>query len=96
MDALSSDRTAESLRTEFYRQAYTLAVNEFETEDDLVSLYLYTIDHEIISTYRRAVTPKHNYAVDIYQDMEMENAQIVKEYVESDNEVMLTSSYYNP
>lgn len=96
IDSLKSGLGADSLRAEYYRQAYDIATSEFETEDDVVSLYLYTIDHEIISTYRRAVTPKHNYQVDIYEDMEMENAQTVMDYVESDEDTMLISSYYNP
>ena len=53
------------------------------------------MDHQVISTYRRAVTPKHNYASDIYSDPECTNAEIVKKYVELDNPVMLVSSYYN-
>ena len=61
----------------------------------MVSFYLYTMDHQVISTYRRAVTPKHNYASDIYSDPECTNAEIVKKYVELDNPVMLVSSYYN-
>lgn len=93
---LKTESKLENLRTQYYRQAYEIATREFETEDDVVSLYLYTMNHEIISTYRRAVTPKHNYEVDIYKDMELENAQTVIDYVESDEDTMLISSYYNP
>lgn len=95
LQSLRKKETVKELQSKFYRKAYDIATNEFETGDDVVSFYLYTMDHQVISTYRRAVTPKHNYASDIYSDPEYTNAEIVKKYVESDNPVMLVSSYYN-
>lgn len=96
IDSLEAEASVDTLRAKYYRQAYDIVTNGFETNDDVVSLYLYTVDHEIISTYRRAMTPKHNYQVDIYQDMDMGNSQTVRNYVESDEDTMLISSYYNP
>ena len=96
IERLSDNPGIETLRSEFYRKAYDIGTSEFETGDNVVALYLYTMDHEIVSTYRRAVTPKHNYQIDIYDDIEGENARIVMDYVESDDSAMLISSYYNP
>jgi len=87
--------TAERLRDDFYRKAYDVGVENFETGDKVMALYLYTIDHEIISTYRKARTPKHNYPTDIYEDMDAYNARRVREYVESDEKSLLISGYYN-
>lgn len=95
IQALKEEKKVENLRGEFYRKAYEIGTGNFKTEDSVVSVYLYTPKHEIISTYRRAVTPKHNYASDIYQEPEMENAEIVKNYTESEDTVMLITSYYN-
>lgn len=95
LQSLRKKETIKELQSKFYRKAYDIATDEFETGDDVVSFYLYTMDHQVISTYRRAVTPKHNYASDIYLDPEYTNAEIVKKYVELDNPVMLVSSYYN-
>lgn len=95
LQSLRKKETVKELQSKFYRKAYDIATDEFETGDDVVSFYLYTMDHQVISTYRRAVTPKHNYASDIYSDPECTNAEIVKKYVELDNPVMLVSSYYN-
>lgn len=95
MNSLRDTKNAALLREKYYREAYDIAVDKFETDDGVVSLYLYTTDHEIISTYRRAVTPKHRYQVDIYDDEDNGNTQLVKDYVESDDSVMLVSSYYN-
>lgn len=83
------------LREDFYRRAYEVGAGNFETSDKVMALYLYTMDHEIISTYRKATTPKHNYPVDIYEDMEAYNARKVQEYVESDEQALLISGYYN-
>lgn len=95
LQSLRKKETVKELQSKFYRKAYDIATDEFETGDDVVSFYLYTMDHRVISTYRRAVTPKHNYVSDIYSDPEYTNAEIVKKYVELDNPVMLVSSYYN-
>ncbi len=85
----------ERLREDFYRRAYEVGAGNFETSDKVMALYLYTMDHEIISTYRKATTPKHNYPVDIYENMETYNAGKVREYVESDETALLISGYYN-
>lgn len=95
IDALKENESIASLRTEFYRKAYDIGTSKFVTGDNVVSLYLYTPDHNIISTYRRAVTPKHNYQTDIYNDIEADNAKAVLDYIQSEKSDMLISSYYN-
>lgn len=94
--SLRSGETAQELRETYYRLAYSLGTANFTSQDGVVALYLYTADHEIISTYRRAVTPKHHYETDIYEEEEQQNAGIVRAYAESDDATMLISSYYNP
>lgn len=92
---LKAEMDLSDMRDKYYREAYNIGARNFESSDWVVALYLYNSDHEIISTYRRATTPKHNYPKDIYSDCEQYNAQIVKEYVESGDATMLISSYYN-
>ncbi|MBO5303018.1 MAG: histidine kinase [Lachnospiraceae bacterium] len=92
---LKAQTHVENMREKYSREAYNIATNNFETTDGVVALYLYTEEDEIISTYRRAVTPKHNYPLDIYTEENTYNADIVKEYVKSENTSMLISSYYN-
>lgn len=96
IQALKEKQDIEELRNRFFRRAYDIGTSNFETQDGVVALYLYTPENEIVSTYRRAVTPKHRYAEDIYSDMEQENADIVLKYLKSDDTTMLISSYYNP
>jgi sensor histidine kinase YesM len=93
--SLKNGTPVDQLREEYYRLAYNFAADNFNTSDGVVALYIYNINHEIISTYRRAVTPKHNYPVDIYTDPEQYNSEIVKDYILSNNTMMLISSYYN-
>lgn len=95
LSALKSGENVEDIRKKYYRLAYTIAAEEFQTSDGVVALYLYNSDNEIISTYRRAVTPRHNYPKDIYEDSELYNANVVTEYMASDDTSMLISSYYN-
>lgn len=95
MKALKSKSSVENIRKDFYRLAYGLATEDFQTSDGVVALYIYNDDHEIISTYRRATTPKHNYPRNIYQNEEKYNSAIVKNYISTNNTNMLISSYYN-
>ena len=92
---LRSDGTTDNLKSNHYRLAYTFATENFDSTDAVLALYVYTDSHDIISTYRRAVTPKHNYEIDIYDNIKEQNAELVKEYAESDDAVMLITSYYN-
>lgn len=96
IDDLDEGMEAAALREQYYRVAYTAATKQFKNTDGIVALYIYDINHSIISTYRRAVTPRHNYPVDIYQEESDNNSEIVKEYVNSDHTTMQISSYYNP
>lgn len=84
------------LREQYYREAYNIAMECFDTSDGVVALYLYNCGDEVISTYRRAVTPRHNYPLDIYEDEAENNAGIVRDYAHSNEAAMLVSSYYNP
>ncbi len=93
--ALKEEQTIGSLRAGFYRKAYEIGTTDFDTSDGVVSLYLYTPDHEIISTYRRAMTPKHNYPSDLYEEADACNVRKIQEFVESGRTGMLVSSYYN-
>lgn len=95
LSTLKSGESVEDVREKYYRLAYTIASEEFQTSDGVVALYLYNSDNEIISTYRRAVTPRHNYPKDIYENRELYNTDVVTEYMASDDTSMLISSYYN-
>ena len=93
---LKNETEAAALQKRYYRTAYDIATENFQTSDGVVSLYIYDKSHQIISTYRRAVTPKHNYPTDIYDSPFDNNAEIVRDYINSDKTQMLISSYYNP
>lgn len=86
----------EKLRNQYYRVTYNLATENFETSSSVVAMYLYDAQNQNICSYRRAVTPKHNYPLDIYNTDIENNAQRVREYFESDETRMLITSYYNP
>lgn len=93
---LSGEMTAAELQDKYYRYAFTMATGNYTTSEGVMAFYLYTADHQIISTYRKAVTPKHNYPKDIYEDIDLYNGEKVKEYIDSSDTRMLISSYYNP
>lgn len=92
---LKTDTLVKEMREKHFRETYNFVTTNFETSDNVVSFYLYNSQNEIISTYRRAVTPKHNYPLDIYDEGFSCNSEVVREYVESDNPVTLISGYYN-
>ena len=65
--SLRNGEDNQKLREQYYRLAYTLGTENFTSDEGVVALYVYTSDHKIVSTYRRAVTPKHHYETDIYE-----------------------------
>lgn len=95
LKALREYETIEELRKDYYRYARDYAEEYFTANDGMMALYFYTATHETVSIYRKAATPKRNFAKDIYLDAEAYNADRVKEYVESGENKMLISSYYN-
>jgi len=94
--ALREYETLDDLRRDYYRYARDYAEQYFTATDGMMALYFYNSSHEVVSVYRKASTPKRNYAADIYEEAEIYNAERVKEYTESDENKMLISSYHNP
>lgn len=86
----------DTMRTKYKRLIFNLATQNFDSSSWVVSMYLYDTDHQLISNYQRAKTPKHNYPKDIYDTNIKNNAQKVRDYFESDDTGMLITSYYNP
>ncbi|BBF45378.1 autolysin sensor kinase [Lachnospiraceae bacterium KM106-2] len=92
---MASNQNESELSKKYDRMAYQIVTEEFQTGDRVDALYVYNIEHRLISTYRRAVTPKYNYPKDIYNKDYPCNAEMVKKYVSSEQNNMLISSYYN-
>lgn len=95
LGALRDYGTVEELRKDYYRYARDFAEAHFTANDGMMALYFYNSRHEIVSVYRKAATPKRNYAADIYEEPEVYNAKRVKDYAESTENKMLISSYHN-
>lgn len=91
---LNSGTDISELKYRYLALAHDFTMSAFDTTDGVKAVYLYTADHQIISTYRRAVTPKHNYPTDLYTN-EQYNGETIKSYLESDETGMVISSYYN-
>lgn len=94
--ALREYETTDELRQDYYRYARDYAERYFTASDGMMALYFYNSAHEVVSVYRKASTPKRNYAADIYEEAEIYNADRVRVYAESDENRMLISSYHNP
>ena len=92
---ISGDNDIDILRDEYYSRAKELVTNTSLLENGTLALYLYTDNHEIVSVYRKFSTPRHNYPKDIYINEEEYNSYKVKEYVDSEDNQMLISGYYN-
>lgn len=95
LNDLKRGKDVNELQKQYYRKAYQLASGRFDASDGVAAVYLYSAGHELISFYRRAVTPKYHFPKDIYEDPKAYNADAVLDYVASDNAKMLISSYYN-
>lgn len=90
--ALSSNNLADG----YSSLAYEMAQNSFDPDQNILALYIYTIDHTLISSYRHAQTPIYSYPEDIY-DRTMEGSEgNVKQIIDENPPVMTVSGYYNP
>lgn len=94
VDALNEGTNAKILQKEFANLARDFTLSAFETSDGVRALYLYNAEHQVISAYRRYVTPKHNYPTDIFLNPQY-NGDIIRSYIESSDTGMMISSYYN-
>lgn len=93
-DLARSPATA-ALRGKNSRAAYTLMQSVFEPAQAVDALYLYTLDHRLVSYSRVASTPRYNFPEDIYRNPQESRADEVSRYVASDDRVMLVTSSYN-
>lgn len=76
--------------------AYKLAIDAFDPTQNVVAIYIYTQNHELVSSYRHAQTPKYTYPQDIYASGIYNNSDQVRSYIESTDTQTFISSYYNP
>ncbi|HEY9595176.1 MAG TPA: histidine kinase [Spirochaetia bacterium] len=92
---MSAPLPVEALRRTYNRVAYDLALAAFDPAQNVNALYVYTIDGELVSSYRSANTPRYNYPEDIFQNPSANNVAAVTSYVKSDERPMLVSSFFN-
>lgn len=92
---LSERQPEEDLRKKYKQIAYEMSRSDFDISQNIVALYFYTINHQLISVYRHAQTPKYNYPEDLYDNHVDANQRMIKEYISSNNRTMFISSYYN-
>lgn len=72
-----------------------MAYEAFEPPQYLNALYIYTPEHQLVSSYRHAQTPIYTYPEDLYDGTMPGADEGVKEIVESNDAVMAVTSYYN-
>ena len=63
---LADMHDTDALVRKYAALAYEMANRSFDSDENLVALYIYTMDHQLISSYRHAQTPIYTYPVDIY------------------------------
>ncbi len=89
--ALSMDPSGSGYET----LAYEMAQKAFDPDENLVALYIYSIGHELISSYRHAQTPIYTYPVDIYDHSMKGSEGNVQSIIEANIPVMSITGYYN-
>lgn len=94
INSLNTATDTGTLQKELANLARDFTLSAFETSDGVRALYIYNAEHRLISNYRRYVTPKHNYPMDIHEDPQY-NGQVIRNYMESSKTGLLISSYYN-
>jgi len=94
IEALEQDMSISEMRNTFNREAFEVGTTTYGSDQKVLAFYIYNDNNEIVSTYRKAVTPKHNYPLDVFSD-ETYNAEALREYVDSEETGLFISSYYN-
>ena len=89
--SVAADGTAE----EYSTLAYEMAQKAFDPDENLVALYIYTLDNSLISSYRNAQTPIYSYPVDIYDNSMKGSDSNVLEIVASNIPVLAVTGYFN-
>jgi len=92
---LADVRDADALARKYAALAYEMAGSAFDSDENLVALYIYTMDHRLISSYRHAQTPIYTYPADIYDRSMQGSDEGVREIVASNPTVMAVTSYDN-
>ena len=99
IQSLTDEISEKDLRKKYSSLARSFATEKIQKDARVDAFYIYTADHYCVSHYRRADTPTYRYPTDIYDEKGYDadvNAEIVRQYVESDRSDFLFSSYYNP
>lgn len=85
----------DKMKMQYREFAHDFYVDRFNTDQGIVSFYIYNTNHECISFYRSADTPVYKYPKDIYEDEEKYHSKIVKDYLGVSDYYPLITSYYN-
>lgn len=92
---LAAAQDADALARKYAVLAYEMAGSAFDSDENLVALYIYTMDHALISSYRHAQTPIYTYPEDIYDHSMKGSDEGVKDIVAANPSVMAVTGYDN-
>ncbi|WP_051200563.1 cache domain-containing sensor histidine kinase [Butyrivibrio sp. XPD2002] len=76
----------------YYWKAWHLSEGRFEVSDQLLAMYIYDNDDNLVSSWRKQ---PYNYPRDLYNTDQYVNVSHLKSYINSDNYVLMLSGYYN-
>ena len=76
--------------------AYDIAFDAFIPSQNMVALYIYSPDHELISYYLHAQTPVYSYPEDVFTRLSTYESERIINYVSSDDRTILLTSVHNP
>lgn len=92
---LADAGSTDELARKYAALAYEMAGSAFESDEHLVALYIYSMDHTLISSYRHAQTPIYTYPADIYDHSMKGSDEGVRGIVAANPTVMAVTSYDN-
>jgi len=96
MRDLTGGVNASELASAHRQVAYDMAFDAFIPSQNMVALYIYSPDHDLISYYLHAQTPVYSYPEDVFTQLSPQEAEMIKNYVASDDRTILLTSVYNP
>jgi len=96
MRDISDDIPVDELIIRHRQVAYDMAFDSFTPSQYMVALYIYMPNHDLISYYLHAQTPVYSYPEDVFTQLSPQEAELLYDYVSSDDRTILLTSVYNP
>ena len=92
ISAMGREHSAQGELLNYYWTAWHLSEARFDSADQLLAMYIYNNDDNLISSWRKQ---PYAYPYDLYNEEQYVNESHLRRYLESDDYAVMISGYHN-